>query len=81
MEFEVTNRNIYEAENALINEGTINDGASGRYVDLNAGGFLKWGNVTMTTAGTYNLAFNVAVYSAGTRRMGVYVNGTKRGME
>lgn len=80
MDFEVTNRNIYEAENALINEGTISDGASGRYVDLNAGGFLKWGNVSMTTAGTYNLAFSVAVYSAGTRRMGVYVNGTKRGI-
>lgn len=80
MDFVITNKNIYEAENALINEGTINTGASGRYVDLNAGGFLKWGNVSMTTAGTYNLAFNVAVYSASTRKMGVYVNGTKRGV-
>ncbi|TPG33901.1 glycosyl hydrolase family 28 protein [Flavobacterium pectinovorum] len=80
MDFEITNKNIYEAENALINEGTINDGATGRYVDLNAGGSLKWGNVNMTTAGTYNLAFNVAVYSASTRKMGLYVNGTKKGV-
>jgi polygalacturonase len=80
MDFEITNKNIYEAENALINEGTINDGATGRYVDLNAGGSLKWGNVNMTTAGTYSLAFNVAVYSAGTRKMGLYVNGTKKGV-
>lgn len=80
LDFVITNKNIYEAENALINEGTINDGASGRYVDLNAGGSLKWGNVTMTTAGTYNLAFSVAVYAASTRKMGVFVNGTKRGV-
>lgn len=80
MDFLIINKNSYEAENALINEGTINDGATGRYVDLNAGGSLKWGNVVMTTAGTYNLAFNVAVYSASTRKMGIYVNGTKRGI-
>jgi polygalacturonase len=80
MDFVITNKSFYEAENALINEGVINDGATGRYVDLNAGGFLKWGNVTMTAAGTYSLAFNTAVYSAGTRKMGVYVNGTKRGV-
>ncbi|MFQ6600112.1 glycosyl hydrolase family 28 protein [Flavobacterium sp. C3NV] len=80
MDFEITNKNIYEAENALINEGTINEGATGRYVDLNAGGFVKWGNVNMTNAGTYTLAFNVAVYSAGTRKMGLYVNGVKKGV-
>lgn len=80
MDFVITSKNVYEAENALIQNGTINAGATGRFVDLNAGGSLKWGNVTVTSAGTYSLTFNAGVVSASTRRMGVYVNGTKRGV-
>lgn len=70
----------YEAEHAVINNGTINTGATGQYVDLNAGGSLTWSNVSIATAGTYVLAFNVGVYSTSTRSMGVYVNGTKTGV-
>lgn len=69
----------YEAEAAVIDNGVIASGATGQYVNLEGGGKLTWTVPAVETA-SYMLAFNVSTYSAGTRSMGVYVNGTKRGV-
>lgn len=67
---------IFEAENATIVAGTINPGASGQFVDLNAGASITWSNINAPIAAIYPLTFNVGVPSASTRSMGVFVNGS-----
>jgi hypothetical protein len=70
---------VFQAENAAITNGTTNNGATGQYVDLEGGGKIIW-TIPAATAASYTLAFNVGVPAASTRSMGVYVNGTKRGV-
>jgi polygalacturonase len=69
----------YQAENAVISGGSVNNGATGQFVDVEGGGIITW-TIPAPTASTYTLSFNVGVPAASTRSMGVYVNGTKRGV-
>ena len=78
--FTITEVN-HEAEYADITSGTIKsdiDNASGgKYVDGSPGFNLTW-EVESAAAITRTLAFRIKVPS-GTRSMGVYVNGVKKG--
>lgn len=67
----------YEAEDAMYGPGNVKSGGTGRYVDLQSGGNIRW-DIPVYESGSYNLVFNVAV-PGGTRSMGVFVNGSKIG--
>jgi glucose/arabinose dehydrogenase len=73
--FEMT----YEAEDAVVVGAAIQGthaGASGQYVDYvnNTGDYTEW-TVNVTDAGQYELAFQYALASAGTRAMQLTING------
>jgi predicted alpha-1,6-mannanase (GH76 family) len=70
---------FYQAENATITGGTINNGATGQYVDMESGGKIVW-TVSAPAAGNYLASFNVGVPNASTRNMGIYSNGVKIGV-
>jgi polygalacturonase len=77
--FTIANANIFQAENAAITNGTINNGSTGQYVDVESGGKIVWA-INAATSGSSTLSFNVGVPAASTRKMGVYLNGTKIGV-
>ncbi|TDW48130.1 putative secreted protein (Por secretion system target) [Flavobacterium sp. 270] len=79
--FVVTNtsaQTLFQAENAAITNGTINNGATGQYVDMESGGKIVW-TVPAPASGNYAASFNVGVPAVSTRNMGVYANGTRIG--
>ncbi len=69
----------YEAEAAIISSGNVKSGGTGEYVDLQSDGSIQW-NIPVYENGNFELAFNIAVPSGGTRSMGVFADGIKVGV-
>jgi len=69
---------IYEAEAATITSGNVKTGGTDEYVDLQSGGSIRW-DIPVYENAYYELIFNAAVPSSGTRSMGVFVNDSKIG--